>query len=236
MSTWLFAVIALTTLVGAFAQGTAGLGFALILAPVVGLIEPLWLPVVVLVLMIPLNAYVLHRERSALDWGGVGWITVGRVLGAVAGLWVLVAVPAGALNLLIGGSTVLAVLATLFIPPFRPGSPALISAGVVTGVTETATGIGGPPLALVYQHHPAATLRSTMAACFLVGEVLSLALLAGAGRVSLHQLLIAAALMPALLVGAWLSHATHHRVEGPLLRGIVLAFALVSGLVLIVQG
>ncbi|WP_248579858.1 sulfite exporter TauE/SafE family protein [Nocardioides sp. InS609-2] len=236
MTAELFAVIALTTLVGAFAQGTTGLGFALILAPVVGFIEPLWLPVIVLVLMIPLNVYVLHRERHALDWSGVGWITVGRVFGAVVGLWVLIAVPGDGLNLLIGGSTVLAVLATLLISPFRPGSPALISAGVLTGVTETATGIGGPPLALVYQHHPAATLRSTMAACFLVGEILSLALLAGAGRVSLHQLLIAAALMPALLIGAWLSQTTHHRVEGPMLRGIVLAFALVSGVVLIVQG
>ncbi len=75
-----------------------------------------------------------------------------------------------------------------------------------------------------------------MAACFLVGEILSLALLAGAGRVDLRQLLVAAALMPALLIGAWLSQATHHRVEGPLLRGIVLASALVSGVVLIVQG
>lgn len=236
MTAGLFAVIAVTTLVAAFAQGTAGLGFALILAPVIGFIEPVWLPVIVLVLMIPLNAYVLHRERHALDWGGVGWITVGRVVGAGFGLWVLLAVPGDSLNLLIGGSTVLAVLATLLIPPFRPGSPALISAGLLTGVTETATGIGGPPLALVYQHHPAATLRSTMAACFLVGEILSLALLAGAGRVSPHQLLVSAALMPALAVGAWLSHATHQRVEGPLLRAIVLAFALVSGLVLVVQG
>ncbi len=236
MTTELFAVIALTTLVAAFAQGTTGLGFALILAPVVGFIEPRWLPVIVLVLMIPLNVYVLLRERHALDRGGVRWLTVGRAVGTVAGLGVLLAVPGDALNLLIGGSTVLAVVATLVIPPFHPGRPALVGAGVLTGVTETATGIGGPPLALVYQHHPAATLRSTMAACFLIGEILSLALLAGAGRVTWDQLLIAAGLMPALGAGAWLSHATHHRVDGPGLRALVLVFALVSGLVLVVQG
>jgi hypothetical protein len=61
---------------------------------------------------------------------------------------------------------------------------ALVAVGIITGVTETATGIGGPPLALVYQHQGAARLRSTLAFCFLVSQLMSLAMLAPAGRVS----------------------------------------------------
>ena len=30
-------------------------------------------------------------------------------------------------------------------------------AGLVSGLTGTSAGIGGPPLALLYQHHPGAT-------------------------------------------------------------------------------
>ncbi len=75
-----------------------------------------------------------------------------------------------------------------------------------------------------------------MAVCFLVGEVISLALLAVAGRVSAHQVEVALLLVPALVLGAFLSAAVHHRVDGPLMRSVVLGFALISGLVLMLQG
>jgi uncharacterized membrane protein YfcA len=229
-------ITALVVLTAAFVQGSTGLGFALIVAPVVGLIDPLLLPVLLLVLMIPLNSYVAWRERHALDGGGAGWISAGRTAGTAGGLWVLVAVPASSLNLLIGASTALAALATLLAPSFLPGRRALLAAGAVTGVTETATGIGGPPLALVYQHRPAPVLRSTVAVCFLVGEIISLALLAATGKVDARQLEVALLLVPALVAGALLSRSVHHRVDGPLMRSLVLGFALISGAVLILQG
>jgi hypothetical protein len=125
---------------------------------------------------------VAWRERHALDTRGARWITAGRTAGTVGGLWVLVAVPAGSLSPLIGASTILAALATLAAPSFLPGQRAFLAAGAVTGVTETATGIGGPSLALVYRHRPAPVLRSTVAVCFVVGELISLALLAATGR------------------------------------------------------
>ncbi|WP_219417372.1 sulfite exporter TauE/SafE family protein [Pseudonocardia nigra] len=236
MSTGLLLLTAVVVVVAAFVQGSTGLGFALIVAPVVGLIEPRLLPVLLLVLMIPLNGYVAWRERHAMDTGGASWITAGRVAGTAGGLWVLFAVPASGLNLLIGGSTVLAALASLLAPSFVPGRRSLIAAGAVTGVTETATGIGGPPLALVYQHRPAPELRSTIAICFLVGEVISLGLLAATGQVDGEQLRTALMLVPALGLGALLSRAVHHRVDGPVMRTLVLGFALVSGVVVLVQG
>lgn len=236
MSTGFLVATALLVLVAAFVQGTTGFGFALIVAPVVGLIEPTLLPVVLLVLMIPLNVYVAWRERHALDTGGAGWITAGRIAGTAGGLWVLVAVPASGLSLLIGGSTVLAALGSLLAPAFVPGRGALVAAGAVTGVTETATGIGGPPLALVYQHRPAPQLRSTVAVCFVVGEVVSLAVLGATDKVDGHQLWTALLLLPALGVGALLSRAVHHRVDGALMRTLVLGFALTSGVAVLVWG
>ncbi|MFS2056115.1 sulfite exporter TauE/SafE family protein, partial [Variovorax sp. CT11-76] len=89
---------------------------------------------------------------------------------------------AGQLSLFVGASTVAAALVTLLMPAFSPGRGAFVGAGLVTGITETATGIGGPPLALVYQHQPAPTMRSTIALCFLLGELVSLAVLLATGR------------------------------------------------------
>jgi uncharacterized membrane protein YfcA len=148
---------------------------------------------------------------------------------------VLVSVAPDRLNLLVGASTVLAALASLAVPPFAPTRTALVAAGAVTGVTETATGIGGPPLALVYQHRPAPQLRSTIAVCFLVGEVVSLVVLVLTGKAHVDQVRTAVLLLPALAGGALLSRLVHHRLNGPGLRLAVLAFAIVSGLALLVK-
>ncbi len=230
-----YALIGLTVLVAAFVQGSTGLGFALISGPVVGMVEPRLIPVFLLVQMIPLNGYVTWRERHALDVPGTTWISVGRFAGTFGGLWILFLVTDRQLGMLIGVSTVLAVLATLLAPSFEPGRKAFLAAGLVTGVTETSTGVGGPPLALVYQHRPAPTLRSSVAACFLIGEVISLVILAVTGEITPDQIRSAVLLLPAVVVGALLSRLVHRRLDGRLMRYLVLAFAMVSGLVVTVQ-
>nr|WP_213957794.1 MULTISPECIES: sulfite exporter TauE/SafE family protein [unclassified Variovorax] len=219
----------------AFVQGATGVGFALIVAPVIGILKPELLPVCVLVLMLPLNLYVLWRERGAIDRIGASWITGGRIVGTAGGLWVLAVLTASQLALFVGLSTVAAAVVTLMMPAFSPNRPAFIGAGLVTGITETATGIGGPPLALVYQHHAPAIMRSTIALCFLVGELVSLATLMATGRIEAPQLSAAASLLPALLIGAGLSRVVHHRVNGRFLRAFVQVFAIVSGVVLLVR-
>ena len=230
-----FALIGLTVLIAAFVQGSTGLGFALISGPVIGIVQPRLLPVFLLIQMIPLNGYVTWRERHALDGPGTAWISLGRFVGTFGGLGVLFLVTEQQLSLLIGISTVLAVLMTLLAPSFEPGKGALLAAGLVTGVTETSTGVGGPPLALVYQHRPAPVLRATVAACFLIGEVISLVILAMSDSISPDQLRMAFLLLPAVIVGALMSRLVHHRLDGRVMRYLVLGFALVSGAVVTVQ-
>ncbi|WP_345944747.1 sulfite exporter TauE/SafE family protein [Variovorax sp. dw_954] len=228
-------LISMVVVFAAFVQGATGVGFALIVAPVIGILKPELLPVCVLVLMLPLNLYVLWRERGAIDRIGASWITGGRIVGTAGGLWVLAVLTASQLALFVGLSTVAAAVVTLMMPAFSPNRPAFIGAGLVTGITETATGIGGPPLALVYQHHAPAIMRSTIALCFLVGELVSLATLMATGRIEAPQLSAAASLLPALLIGAGLSRVVHHRVNGRFLRAFVQVFAIVSGVVLLVR-
>ncbi|GAA2778956.1 sulfite exporter TauE/SafE family protein [Streptomyces rameus] len=233
MTGGMLAVLALTVAAAAFVQGTSGLGFALIVAPVAGLLDPGLLPVFVLTSMIPLNLYVAWRERHSLDLRGARWITAARLTATPAGLALLWVVPEGDLGTVVGAATVLAAVVSLVVPGFVPGRGAYVGAGVVTGLTETATGVGGPPLALVYQHRPPAELRATVAVCFLVGEVASLALLFATGRGRAADMGWAVLLLPALAAGAWLSRLVHERVDARRMRAFVLAFALVSGVVLI---
>lgn len=228
-------IMASVVLIAAFIQGATGFGFALLAGPVIGIVQPALLPGFLLIEMIPLNGYIMWRERSGIDRPGITWVSAGRLLGTFGGLGVLVLVTEHQLQLLIGVSTVLAVVATLLAPSFDPKRVAFVVAGLITGVTETSTGIGGPPLALVFQHRPAPTLRSSVAACFLIGEVISLATLAVTGKIGPDQIRSAVLLLPTVIIGALLSHVVHQRLAGPLMRYTVLGFALLSGLIVTVR-
>ncbi len=228
-----FMFIATVVFVSAFVQGSTSMGFALILVPVLALMQPDMIPGALLYLMVPLNAYVALREYRSIDLHGTSWITAGRFLGTFAGLWVLLILSSYWLNMVVGISTILAVLASLYAPAFTPGKKAFAITGLVTGITETATGIGGPPLALVYQHAPVPRLRSTVALCFLIGEIISLIVLNATGSIGMKHLEYALWCAPALLAGMAVSHLVHHRLNQRALRLGVLVFALVSGLVVI---
>jgi uncharacterized membrane protein YfcA len=235
VTTATFAILSVIVFGAAFVQASIGVGFALIVAPILAFAAPDLLPVALLLLMLPLNAFVGWRERHALDWFGSGWITAGRAVGTFFGFWILVAVSSTTLNLLVGIATLAAAIASLLAPAFTANRTAFVTAGLVTGITETATGIGGPPLALVYQHHAAASLRANVAVCFLIGEVFSLILLAATGRLNLWQVEAAAMLFPALALGAVASQVVHGRLDQRLLRRFVLGFAVISGIVLILH-
>lgn len=226
-------LLAAVLAIAAIIQGASGFGFALVVAPVVGFVDPPLLPVVVLLWLLPLNSYVALRERRAIDVGGARWIVVARLLGTPAGMAALAIVPERHAGQLVGGMTLLAVGATWLAPAFDPGRLAYLGAGFVSGVGETATGVGGPPLALVYQHRPPPEIRSTVALCSLVGELTSLTALLLYGHVSTHQVAIAAVLLPAALVGTYLSGRVHRWLDAPTLRMLVLVFAVVSSVVLI---
>jgi uncharacterized membrane protein YfcA len=228
-------ILSFTVVVGGFVQGSTGVGFAMICAPVISLLAPQLLPACLLLLMLPLNFFVLWRERAQVDKPGAGWISAGRLAGAAGGLWVLAALSPSQLSVFVGLATAGAALASLLMPAFSPTTPAYLAAGLVTGITETATGIGGPPLALVYQHQPPPRSRSTIAFCFLLGEIISLVLLAATGALKPVHLTTSLELLPALAVGMLASQAVHHRIQTKFLRNFVIVFALVSGVLLLVR-
>lgn len=235
MSAQHLALLSVAVALAAFLQGSIGVGFALLMSPLLSLLEPALLPVGVLVLMLPLNCYVAWRERQRIDFRGASWITAGRVVGTAGGVWVLAALSASALNIFVGLAILAAVLVTLAMPRFDPGRTSFVAAGLVTGVTETATGVGGPPLALVYQHQLPSVMRPTIAACFLVGELVSLLVLVVSGSTSALHLLSSLQLMPALLVGMLASRFMHHRINAGVMRGFVLAFSSAAAVLLLAK-
>ena len=156
------AAMVAATAIGATLQGSLGFGMNLVSVPVFALVLPAALPVTVIVLGIPIAIWMVRYERHAIDRVGVGWIIAGRVPGTIVGAWVVATVSTSMLQSLAGAIVLLLVVGSVAMPPFRVRPESQVGAGIVSGFTGTSAGIGGPPLALLYQHHPGSTMRSTL--------------------------------------------------------------------------
>jgi hypothetical protein len=77
------------------------------------------------------------RERAALDVPGFVQMVGGRVVGTLAAFVVLVLVSPQLLTVLIGGAIVIAAVLSWRMVEFRPGAPAKMVAGSVSGLMET---------------------------------------------------------------------------------------------------
>ena len=210
-----------------------GLGLGLIAAPVVTLLDPALMPGSMLVAGAALPVLILAREARHTDWPGVSWALGGRLVGTAAGIWLVTAVPVPALGVLVGAA-VLAVIAVTVLGGELPRNRwTLLTAGVVSGTTGTATSIGGPPVALLYQREAGARVRASLSLFLSAGNSLALAALALTGHLPARDL--EAGLVFLACAGAGLAAAARFRrfLDAGRIRVAVLVTAAASATVLI---
>ena len=201
---WVLGVLVVVLVVGSAVQNLVGLGLALVSAPVVTLLEPGLMPQLPLMLAATLPLLTLVESHDDIDWRGLGWALAARVPGTVVGVLLLRWFSPSALGVAVGVMVLLAVTTSLWSVRLPATAPVLALAGLVSGVTGTATSIGGPPFALVMQHRPPAQLRSTLAVFFVVGASLSLAGLGASGQLHGRTVALGVLLLPCLALGTWL--------------------------------
>jgi hypothetical protein len=222
-------------LLGALVQGAVGLGVGLVAAPVVTLLDPTLMPVSLLVAGFILPALMLAAEREHID-RRVGWVLAGRLLGTAPGVWALSVLSTDQLAAVVGALVLVGVALTVRTFAVPVNRSTLTTAGFVSGVGATAASIGGPPLALVYQHEHAARLRSTLALVFALGSLVSLVALALAGQVQARALWAGIGFLPFLAAGLGLSVVLRSRLAGTRFRAAVLVVVSVSALAALTQG
>ena len=92
----------LAVILGAVAQGSVGFGFGMLAAPVLALVDKELVPGAVLLLGLTIAVAIAWNERGALDWLGIRWALVGRVLGTVAGAYAVTRLDHDAMAIALG--------------------------------------------------------------------------------------------------------------------------------------
>lgn len=230
-----YAVIAVAILLAACLQASIGFGMGMLAGPIVAIVDPSLIPGTLIMLAAAVTLAVTVREREDIDLFGTGWALVGRVPGTVAGALLLTVIPEKALALLIAAVVLFGVALTSvgWVPVQRRRN--LVLAGATSGVLGTATSIGGPPMALVWQRNSGARLRGTMSGFFLVGSVLSIAMLAATGAVHADTFRMCALLLPAIAAGYALSRYVNGWLNPARQRWTAIAMSMAGAAVLIAK-
>jgi len=217
-------------------QAIVGIGLALIAAPLLYLINPAYIPAPILISGFVLSLLIVIQQRQNLSWQRVMPAILARLPGAWLGAWLLITIPQSTLSLLFGISLLLAVGVSLHRFQLRATPTSLTTAGFLSGVIGTATSVGGPPMAIVYQHEPRQTARNEIAAFFLIGTPASVLMLALQDGIDQHSLQLTLKLLPGVLLGWGLSRLVDNRLNLTSARYALLAVSAISALWVIGDG
>jgi uncharacterized membrane protein YfcA len=195
-------VSGLALLFGSAVEAATGFGSAVVALPVMEMTFPSHMPALLILLGIPLVALMAGIERTYIDAPAVAQVSSGLIFGTVVAIPVLDLVSGRPLRLLFGFAT-LAALVPLTV--MRGGvartPPRSFAAGLGSGFMGTATGMSGPPLAVVFAHEHGPTVRATLGLVYGIGSAFSVGALLFARRIGTTDLWLAALLTIPVVAG-----------------------------------
>jgi uncharacterized protein len=216
-------------------QSSFGIGGALIAAPVLLLINPVFVPLPVLVSNIFASAMTSRRDWQAVHRQDLLYILAGRLAGTLPALIMIGSITRQSFDLAFGMIILIAVALSLGgwnVPITRLN---LFLAGSLSGLMGTASSIGGPPTALVYRQVDEARFRATMSMQLVVGGLISAAGLLFTSAALVAQLKATLLLLPGVIGGYCLSNMGFKSLSRAGMNFFVLAISALSALLVILK-
>lgn len=227
-------VCAITVFIGTLVQRLSGAGYGMFAAPVMALVAPEWVPGTVILVGFLIGSGALLNTRDAVEWKDLPPGFAGRILGTAVAAYIATAVVGtDALAIIVGLVVLFAVSLTVLGLTFPISKFSLFVAGGVGGVMGTLTGIGAPPMAILYSNVEPRRSAATQNAFYGFGTLISIVALSVAGVLTLPQLAFAASLAPLVPVALRTSRPLAARFERGAIRPWALGLATVSALALL---
>ena len=221
--------------IGSVIQGSVGFGLGPLAVPLLVLLDPIFVPGPLILAALLLTLLMFFRERAAVDFHGMQWAIVGRVVGTIAGAFVLTIVSQSQMVLLLAGLVILAVLINASGLRLKPVSWTILSAGTLSGFMAIVAAIGGAPMALIYQDEAGPRIRSTLAGIFVIGIIMAMISLIVIGRFGYVEFIVAILMVPGILLGYYISSRTKKYLDRGYIRVAVLIVSTLAAIVLIVR-
>jgi len=230
-----FIYVFLVSTLGATLQGSVGFGLGFVAVPLLTVLDPRYLPGPLIMAALVFTILLAYREHESIQLKGITWVLVGRLIGALVGVQLLVMIPKEYLSLTFAGMVIFGVLLSISDLRLDLKPKNLLTVGTLSGLMATTSAIGGPPLALIYQYLKGPELRGTLSGIFVVGAILSLLALSTVGYFGYLEFKLALLLLPGIITGFILSKITARILDQGFIRPAILTFSMLSGILLIIR-
>jgi uncharacterized membrane protein YfcA len=234
LSDWpLWCGAVLITAVGTAVQASIGFGAAMIAAPLLLLIDPAFIPGPMIATLLLLSMRVAWQERHAIDYRVVRPAVAGRLLSSLPAALLLGSVSAVTFDLIFSLLVLLAVALSLMRIAVQPSTRTVFCATLLSGFMETLSGIGGPPIALVYQSTRGPELRANLSVLFMIGTAISLVVLFFVGRFGADEVLMTLPLLVGMVIGLQCIGPLRRYLDGRSARPYLLGLCTLAALMVL---
>jgi uncharacterized membrane protein YfcA len=230
------ALAAVAALAGAAVQSATGMGFALVLSPALfAVLEPAEAVNAVLLLGAALCVMVLIESRRVATHG-LARLLVPALPGLAVGVILLSALSKAPLQVGVGVA-VIAAAGWQLLHPAAIRFPAWV-AGVLSGALTTSISVNGPPLALWLESEevPPAEFRTTLAAAFLILDILGVGVIVSSEGIDTLDLGKLAPLLACVVAGYALGAVAFRRLDAERFSTVVLMVVICTGLASVLAG
>ncbi|RDV29347.1 sulfite exporter TauE/SafE family protein [Alteromonas aestuariivivens] len=225
-----WASIYLLLILGAVLQNTIGFGLGLLCAPILLHLSPELVPVPMILNALLITLIIAWRHHQHVEKRQVSYAILGGTAGVVLASVAMVYIDHQTYRFLFGCIIIVAVLLSLI--GIRPKVTNQASAwvGALSGVMGTLTSAGGAPMGLLYQQESRNTIKANLSVFFIYINAAGALGLAVSGYATTDDLINFLLCAPAVLFGWWLSRFVNRRIDGNIIRPLILTVAFLAGI------
>lgn len=197
-----FLLVTAITVVGAILQASVGFGFGLVIVPFLLAIDANFVPVPIIFASLFLMFHVAYKNRFSLSGHSIIYVIWGLALGAPIGALILTNIDSNTLVYFVASVVVLGLAASFLKFTMKITPATQFAASTTASILGTTIGMGGVPIALLYQNESGARIRAVLSTAFFVGSIFALFALSFTSRVSSGSLLLGCYLIPGIFIGS----------------------------------
>ena len=231
-----YLIVLILIIFGAITQSAIGIGFG-IPAGILVLLEPSMVPSCIILMgsfLALSNAMLSYKDIIKVD---LIYSYSGRVIGSILAMPLIFLTLGTNYYLIIFG--VLLLIATYLSAKkwnIVATKKNITIAGTASGLMGTLTGIGGPPMAIVYQNSSAKKVVATLNMFFGIGALFSVLLFIYYDLINLPEVMKSIYLAPGLIIGTYIGRRKIIReFVNRNLKNLIIAVCFISAVVIILD-
>tara|TARA_Y100000590_G_scaffold470718_1_gene668382 strand:+ start:9571 stop:10320 length:750 start_codon:yes stop_codon:yes gene_type:complete len=219
------------------AQSVFGMGWGMIAAPLLALLNPSLIPGTIVFLGFFAALYPSIKYYKDVDWYIFKPAIIGRIVGSIIAGWITAYIVAsGKIEIVLGCVLLVSIFISVFsIKKIKQNARNHFIAGGISGVLGTIVGVGGTPMGIIYQNENPVMVRANNNLFFTIGSISSVFILLLAGVMKSYHIIYGFLLLPPLFTASFTAKY-FIKYGNRILKPYILSICTISSIILMLRG